>query len=268
MAHEDGEIAGIGAPRLSTRMLEAVWPVEAATFVALSPLLRRLGRGEEHPVLILPGFSTSDWSAMQLRGILRANGYLAHGWRLGRNIGPSERIVTGLRDRLTELYERHGRPVTLIGWSLGGIFARALARERPEMVRQVIVLASPFRITENDSSSLDSIYDLYAHRHVDDIDVMRVREQERERLTVPATAIYTRTDGMVAWQMCIDEVGPTSENIEIYGSHIGIVLNPAAIYAILDRLRQPEGRWRPFQPPFALRPWYPHAAAWNESRAA
>ncbi len=261
------EPAGISAPHVSTQLMEVVWPLEAAWFVALSPLLRRLGRGDGHPVLILPGFTASDVSTQRLRRILRANGYHAHGWRLGRNIGPSEQIVAGIRDRLAELAERHQRPVSLIGWSLGGIFARALARERPDLVRQVIVLVSPFRITEDDSSSLDRIYERMAHRHDGDLDVMDRHEHERPPLSVPSTSIYTRTDGMVAWQLCIDEVGPRSENIEIYASHIGVLFNPSAVYVILDRLRQPEGRWRPFQPPFAFRPWYPHAAAWQESRA-
>ncbi|MCB0966161.1 MAG: alpha/beta hydrolase [Ilumatobacter sp.] len=262
------DIRGIRAPAMTTRMMEAMWPAEAAGFLTTSPLLRRIGRGDGHPVLILPGFTTSDLSTRQLRGVLRANGYRAHGWLLGRNIGPTDRIITGVRERIEELVERHGRPITLIGWSLGGIFARAMARERPDLVRQVIVLVSPFRITEYDRSSLDGIYERLAHRHDGDLELRELREQERPPLDVPSTSIYTRTDGMVAWQLCIDEVGPQSENIEIYSSHIGVVLNPSAIYAVLDRLRQPEGEWRPFQPPFALRPWYPHPATWHELRAA
>jgi pimeloyl-ACP methyl ester carboxylesterase len=101
-------------------------------------VLRRIGRGDGHPVLILPGFTTSDPSTRQLRGILRANGYRTHGSLLGRNIGPTERIVSGVRDRIIELAERHWRPITLIGWSLGGIFTGAMARERPDLVRQVM----------------------------------------------------------------------------------------------------------------------------------
>ena len=131
-------------PHRALQALEAAWlPVEAAGFWAVRPLLRRMGGGDQHPVLLLPGFGTTDESTAPLRWTLRAQGYWAHSWGLGRNIGPTSRIVTGMRHRIEELHDQHERTVTLIGQSLGGIYARHLARETPALVRQVITARQP-----------------------------------------------------------------------------------------------------------------------------
>ena len=117
-------------------------------FAALLPALPLLGRapaGDGHPVLVLPGWLANDRSTQALRWFLRDRGYHAHGWKLGRNLGPSSALAPALRQRFTALRARHGRKVSLIGWSLGGIYARELARRFPDDVRQVITLASPFR---------------------------------------------------------------------------------------------------------------------------
>ena len=95
-----------------------------------------------------------------------------------------------------------------------------------------------------------------------------MREQDRPPLLVPATSIYSRTDGVAPWQTCIDEVREHAENIEVHGSHIGMGVNPAVVLAVLDRLGQPEGDWRPFAPPPGLRAWYPRPASWHERREA
>src|SRR6476646_5869307 len=115
-------------------------------YLAARPLLPRLPRGDGHPVLVLPGLLADAVSTRILRRVLRRLDYHVHGWRLGRNIGPTAECVSGLRDRMEDLSDRYGRPVSLIGWSLGGIFARDIARRAPEAVRQVITLGSPFRL--------------------------------------------------------------------------------------------------------------------------
>ena len=112
----------------------------------------RLPRGDGHPVLVLPGLLADDVSTRTLRAVLRRLGYDVHGWGLGRNIGPTAACVTGMRDLLDHLADKHGKPVTLIGWSLGGIFARDLARRTPDSVRQVVTLGSPFRLARNSQS--------------------------------------------------------------------------------------------------------------------
>jgi hypothetical protein len=249
--------------------MEAAWlPYEAAGFCAVRPLLRRLGAGDQHPVLLLPGFWAGDQSTAPLRWTLRSQGYWAHSWHLGQNIGPSNRVVSGMRRRIVELNEQHGRTVTLIGQSLGGIYARLLAREQPEFVRHVITLGSPYGLVAGDHSSAETLWEMVRPLHDGDLLLNEMREQDRPPLIVPATSIYSRTDGVAPWQACIDEVREHTENIEVRGSHIGMAINPAVIVAILDRLGQPEGDWRPFAPPVPLRAWYPRPAGWHERRPA
>lgn len=249
--------------------MEAAWlPLEAAGFMALRPLLRTLGRGDQHPVLLLPGFGADDRSLLPLRWTLRGQGYWAHAWQLGRNVGPTSRVVGGMRERVVDLQERHGRTVTLIGQSLGGVYARALARELPDSVRQVITLGSPYRMVEGDRSAAQRAWKQVEHLHDADLPDRHLREQDRPSLRVPATSIYSRTDGVAAWQTCIDTVREHAENIEVRGSHIGMGINPAVVFAVLDRLSQPEGDWRPFAPPAAARSWYPRPADWHERRNA
>src|SRR5246127_5461112 len=123
--------------------------IEFGLLLGALPLSRVLPIGDGHPVLVLPGLMAADDSTWPLRRILRRLGYRVHGWRLGRNLGPTAVAVTGMRDRLDDLHSRYDARVTLIGWSLGGIYARALARNFPSMVRTVITLGSPFRLTHH-----------------------------------------------------------------------------------------------------------------------
>jgi len=247
--------------------MEAAWlPAEAAAFVAVRPWLRTAPPGDEHPVLVLPGFTATDQSTAALRAVLRQQRYFAHAWRLGRNIGPTARIVDGMRRRLQEVHDLHGRSVSLIGQSLGGVYARALAREHPELVRQVISLGSPYRMTDGDRSGADRAWERVRHLHDGELTFMELLEEDRPPLEVPATSIYSRTDGVAPWHTCIDAEREQCENIAVHGSHIGMAINPAVIVAVLDRLAQPEGRWKPFAPPRALRSWYPRPTRWHAER--
>jgi pimeloyl-ACP methyl ester carboxylesterase len=259
--------------------MEALWPVETAAFFTLRPLLNWLGRGDEHPVIVLPGFGADDRSTLPLRWAIRGQGYWVHAWRLGPNVGPTASVARGLRARLASLHAEHGRTISLIGWSLGGILARALARESPDKVRQVITLGSPYRRVEADRSRAlhlrapQAAYDRLRVLHVPDFEIMQVPEQRRRPLTVPATSIYSRADTFAPWQQCIDDTSadgpnPRSENIEVRTSHLGLGSNLAVLGAVLDRLAQPEGEWQPFQPIPPLRWLYPTPATWiDRSRA-
>jgi len=233
-----------------------VW--ELGAFLAASPLLRAVGRGDRHPVLVLPGFTASDRSTVPLRWVLRGQGYWVHGWRLGQNLGPTPRVVSGLQARLEEVYGRQQRTVSLVGWSLGGIYARELARHRPELVRQVITLGSPFQLRPGDRTAASGLFETLADRFDPAFfDGALQSEADRPALPVPATAIYSRGDGVVRWYTCLEREGPHRENIEVRGSHTGLGFNPAVVVAILDRLSQREGSWRPFRPPPGLGYLYP-----------
>jgi pimeloyl-ACP methyl ester carboxylesterase len=238
---------------------------ELGAFAAASPLLRAMGRGDRHPVLVLPGFTAGDGSTAALRRTLRSQGYWVHGWRLGRNVGPTQAVVEGLVARLQQLHERHDAKVSLVGWSLGGIFARGMARELPDLVRQVISLGSPYRMRDSGGSPVARLYQRYEGVHVPGVEsAAMVPEEGLAPLTMPST----RTDGIVHWSLCIEEEGPHRENIEVRGTHVGLGFNPAAIYAIADRLAQPEDAWQPFRRNAVIRRLYPEPVWWTADGAA
>ena len=229
-------------------------------FLAATPLLRRAApRGDGHPVLVLPGLMADDISTRPLRRYLRRLGYHVHGWRLGRNVGPTRETVNGMGARLDDLLDRHGRKVSVVGWSLGGIYAREIARRRPDDVRQVITLGSPFAMTDPSESRAHRTYQRFSHLHVDG-GALRSGGTS-VALEVPATSVYTKMDGIVSWRSCLDVVGPRSENVAVIGSHVGLGHNPAVLWVIADRLAQPEGAWRPFVPPRAARRLFPPSSA-------
>ncbi len=216
--------------------------LEFAALVPALPLLARAPRGDGHPVLVLPGWLASDRSTWVLRRFLRDRGYHTHGWRLGWNLGPDAGTVAGLGRRFVALRARHGRKLSVIGWSLGGIYARELARRFPGDVRQVITLASPFH-----APSASSVARFYRKRRNE------ARPQARTPLgaplPVPSSSLYSRSDGVVAWRSCLQDAGPLAENIEVRSSHCGMGHHPGALLVIADRLAQPEGAWRPYTPP-------------------
>jgi pimeloyl-ACP methyl ester carboxylesterase len=218
----------------------------------MSPFLMRAPKGDGHPVLTLPGFLASDLSMAPMRRYLREIGYDTHAWNMGRNIGGLARIRAALRDRLAEIHDSTGRKVSIVGWSLGGVYARDLALQAPDMVRYVVTLGSPFA---NDvrATNATRLYEALSGETVDDNPELRAAISGD--LPVPATSIYSRADGVVNWQTCLLRPSDTSENIEVYlASHVGLGVNPAALWAVADRLAQAEGEFRQFDRsgPFAI----------------
>lgn len=211
------------------------------------PVLRCAPHGDGHPVLVLPGFTASDVSTGILRRFLRSRGYHVHGWRLGRNLGPSPETVEGLRSRVRQLAEQHRRPMSLVGWSLGGIYAREIARAAPGAVRQVITLGSPLRLRDRRESNTGALLSSVLGPERAGYLGPRPPEEARGPLPAPATAIFTRTDGVVPWRACLEVPSDTSESVEVVGSHSGLGHNPAALWIIADRLAQREGTWHPFK---------------------
>jgi pimeloyl-ACP methyl ester carboxylesterase len=236
----------IRPPRRSLLLLEGRALLELAATLSAYPFLRRAPRGDGHPVLVYPGFMASDFSTRALRAFLRDLGYAVHGWKLGRNVGPSPEVALRLAERLQDIRGRYDRRVSLVGWSLGGIYARELARRFPDDVRQVITLASPFRDVEA-TNVPRFLRDVARRRPLpEEADHRRVLHAP---LAVPTTAIYSRTDGIAAWESCRLDEGPQSQNIEVASSHLGIGHHPVALLTIADRLAQPEGAWCRFTPP-------------------
>lgn len=201
---------------------------ELASLVSSAPFLYQAPRGERHPVLVLPGFGAGDRSTVVLREYIRSRGYDAHAWGLGTNLGPVPELLAALPRRLAAVFAAAGeQKVSLVGWSLGGVYARLLAHRFPKAVRQVVTLGSPFGAGGRPGGLAGATVS--------------------EPLPgVPSTAIFSKTDGIVPWRVAVERPSPSAENIEVYGSHVGLGFNPAVFYAIADRLAQTEGGWQPF----------------------
>lgn len=241
------DVPPIPAPARRLLLLEGRALLELAALVPAYPALRRAPAGDGHAVLVLPGLMASDFSTRTLRVFLRDKGYRAHGWKLGRNVGPSEAVIAAMVARLVDVQRRSGRRVSLIGWSLGGIYARELARAMPELVRQVITLASPFR--DLDAVSVPRFLRSRARRHNPVGDDHLVRARLRQPLAVPTTAIFSHSDGIAAGDSCRADAAPRTESLEVESSHLGIGHHPVVLLTIADRLAQGEDAWRPFAPP-------------------
>jgi pimeloyl-ACP methyl ester carboxylesterase len=228
--------------------------IDFGLLTASAPLFAALPHGDGHPVLVLPGLGATDSSTVTLRTVLRRLGYRTYRWRLGRNLGPTARVANGMAARLEALATRFGAPVSVIGWSLGGIYARRLARRTPDAVRQVVTLGSPFRLARSDQSRGDALFQRHSRRHVETAQLPL--EADEGPLPVPTTSIYSPLDGIVAWATCLNEPAPQAENIAVAASHLGFGHHPAVVWAIADRLAQPAGHWAPFRPPTLLRAAY------------
>ena len=243
---------GLRAPGLGLLLAEMRSIFEFNASLMMSPLLLRAPKGDGHPVLALPGFLASDLSMAPMRRYLKELGYDAHAWRMGRNLGGLTRVRAALRERLAEIHANTGRKVTVIGWSLGGVYARDLALHAPDMVRYVVTLGSPFA---NDirATNATRLYEALSGETVgEDPEFVRALSGD---LPVPTTSIFSRSDGVVNWRTCLLRPSATAENIEVYlASHVGLGVNPAVLWAVADRLSQHEGQFSQFDRsgPFAI----------------
>ena len=179
---------------------------ELGAFLGALPLLSLAPRGDGHPVLVLPGLVASDTSTRPLRSFLKSRGYAVSGWRQGRNLGLRHGVQHAMVDLVQELNDTHGRKVSLVGWSLGGLYARQLAKMMPERVRSVITLGSPFAAGPKATNAW-RVYEMASGRRADEEDA-RFGGSLAGAPPVPTTAIFSRTDGICAWQGCREEDRP------------------------------------------------------------
>ena len=230
------------APGFLLRMMEAraLWE-HCATFSML-PLWGAAASGDGHPVLVLPGLAAGDASTALMRKFLKSRGFSPSGWGQGINLGLREGVIERAHERLRELCREHDRPVSVIGWSLGGLYARELAKLSPEMVRLVITLGSPFTGHPRETNA----WRLYEVASGHKLDWHDFHGPLRAPPPVPTTSIFSPTDGIVAWRCSVENRTTLAENIVVQSSHLGLGAHPAALYAIADRLAQPEGHWEPF----------------------
>jgi hypothetical protein len=203
--------------------------------------------GDGHPVVVYPGLGGGAFATTHLRSFLQDCGFTVHDWEGGINTGPTGALDDWLADlevRVRELHARHERKVSLVGWSLGGVYARELAKRCPCAVRQVITLATPFN-SLGQGNHAGAFYQWFhpARTHLPP----EVEARLAECPPVPTTSIYSKTDGIVAWRGCIERRSELSESVEVDASHLGMVSHPQVLRIIANRLAQPEGRWRPLR---------------------
>ncbi|UAB79707.1 alpha/beta fold hydrolase [Erythrobacter sp. SCSIO 43205] len=223
---------------------------EFGAFFASRAYLATLPKGDGHSVMTLPGFMATNNSTVPMRNLLKSLGYDAHGWDSGRNIRVNEELITKLEDQVDRLFEASGRKISLIGWSLGGVLARELAKLRPDKVRLVMSLGSP--ITDDRAhTNASRLFEFFNGSEPEEI-----RDGQFNGLDVappvPTTSILTKTDGVVHWRGSVQDPekasGAPTENIRVFASHLGLGVNPSVMIAMADRLAQAEGEWKPFEP--------------------
>lgn len=231
-----------GAPGVLRMALELRAPLELGAALAAYPFIHAAPQGDGHPVLVFPGLAAGDLSTLPIRRFLSGRGFEVHAWEQGLNFGPRPGVLEACMDKVRQLHAAGGRKVSLVGWSLGGVYAREIAKLLPDDVRSVITLGTPFTDTPK-STNAWRVYQLLAGEK--EIDAARFAAL-RIAPAMPTTSIYSRSDGVVAWQCSVEQETAQSENIEVHASHLGMGANPTALYAIADRLAQPEGNWRRF----------------------
>jgi pimeloyl-ACP methyl ester carboxylesterase len=222
--------------------LEARAPWEHGAALAAQPLLALARKGDGHPVLVLPLMFGSDLNTLPLRRYLAGRGYAVSAWGQGVNLGPRAGVLDACRARLDALCAAQGRAVSLVGWSLGGLYARELAKQAPAQVRCVVTLGAPL---DGESNPVE-MWRAYERVTGEPMGLPETHSPLAEPPPVPCTAIVSRSDGIVAWPGANESSGPLAETIEIESSHLGMAMHPLAVHAIADRLAQPEGDWQPF----------------------
>ncbi|GAA3830553.1 esterase/lipase family protein [Nocardioides panacisoli] len=239
----------VGAPARALLYLELPrWIGEYAASRTLDLVTPARDVGGGRPVLVLPGFSANDAMTGRLRGHLRRHGFRVHGWKLGRNHGLTDRLVDGVEDRFTAVAAQYDEPVSIVGWSFGGLLARWLAHEHADGVRQIVCLGSPWR-AEGERTRATAMFERSRERHGISERAREIVETARGPVPVPTTAIWSRTDGIVPWKGCRvdDATDPApAENVEVLSSHVGMVANPLVLATVVDRLAQDPAHWRPF----------------------
>ena len=254
-------------PSLVNSVLELRAGVEACLLPGSYPLLLLAERGEQRPVMLIPGFTSSDHSTYFIRQYLRRQGYDVYGWEQGANVGLIAAVFASLEQRLDDIYQRTGRPVSLVGWSLGGFYVRALANKHPDKVRSIVTIATTFSLPTPRAVNrvITRLYG-YLNPSQQSDEFFISSDMWEATPPLPATSIYSEGDGVNNWRYCLDKESPRAENIRVYGSHCGLTVNPMVYYLVANRLAQDPADWQPFSSAQALSTC--RARLLNDARAA
>ncbi len=221
--------------------------VELGIFYPYKLLSRLPKSGDGHPVIFLPGFLASDKSTVPLRQFVYNLGYQVYGWGPGRNLADVSNLDL-LVERIENLHVKYEQKVSIVGWSLGGVFARQIAKARPHLVRQVITLGSPFKgITKPNNAHW--VHNIITKGKGTDGICPDLLADIPMPAPVPTTAIYSKEDGIVPWQLCMEQIETAiHQNIQVRGSHLGMGVNPSILWVIADRLQHHDDNWAHFKP--------------------
>ncbi len=245
----------VGSPSVLSSLLEARIFMEMALLPASLPLLMAAPQGDGHPVVLVPGFMAGESTLAALKLFLQNKGYDVHTWGLGRNVGFRGKHANALPQKIRYLHHTTGRKVSLVGWSLGGVFSFYGAETTQDCVRSIITLGSPVSVDMMGNQSppaLKAMYRLVSHRLGASAHLMQPRAKamrEHRRLPIPTSCLYSLSDGVVPPQEATIDGDPAlHENIQVPGSHVGLGFNGIVMAIVADRLAQAEGDWKPFAP--------------------
>lgn len=229
------------APSLRYLLLEGRTVFEWASSFFVYPMIPKRADGDGRPVLIFPPLLGNDLVMKYLRRFLEDQNFVPYKWDMGVNL-VRDNYLPKLEEKLLEIYEKHEQKVSLIGWSAGGIFARVLANKHPKMVDQIVTIATPFRGIRNGQTNVDLIFEILNGRKKSDTDKKLLKLIETTP-PVPTTCIYTTTDGIVTWRHCYEkEEREDVKNIEVFGSHGGLGVNPAVLIFVAETLANKNDR--------------------------
>lgn len=233
------------APSLALLATEPLRAFIESCAARVAPLSRVQGDG--HPVIVYPGLGAGALTTAHLRSHLANCNLQAYDWELGVNTGPDGEFdawLPTLAERVREVHARHGRRVSLVGWSLGGVYAREVAKACPDLVRQVVTLATPHRAV-GEANHAGTIYKWLGG------DTSRLTPALEARIAqrppVPVTSVYSEADGVVCWRGCLEQPAADTENIAVHASHLGMPSHPDVLRIVADRLAQREGEWRRYR---------------------
>lgn len=227
----------LAAPKPGSLLREVRLARELPRLLLRSPRLATAPRGHSSPVLVVPGIGSDDWATAPLRGYLRSLGHNARGWGLGRNHGDVEALVedvTGVVDTWSQTAEQ---PIHLVGWSLGGVVCREVARAHPKQVAQVITYGTPV-VGGPVYTIVGRRYSPETVAHILGV----IEESNRTPIPVPLTSIYSRGDAVVAWRASVDTMHPHTEHVEVRSTHTGLGLDPDVWLEVAHRLVTPGPR--------------------------
>ncbi len=223
-----------GPPGRRRLLAELTVAFEPARLALRAGPLATAPKGDGRIVVLFPGWKAPESSMWPIGTYLDRLGHDSRPWGLGVNRGDVEAMRDQMMERVARSAESSGRPVNLVGWSLGGVVAREVARQLPEQVNRVVTYGTPAIGGPTHTVGAAS----YDPAEVDRIRLLQEELDANEPITVPITAIFTRRDGAVAWRACIDRLSPDVTMVEVRSSHVGLGLDPDVWLTVARALGQ------------------------------